>query len=315
MQVLHCGRANVQRLHRVFAVFLWGSTWERTSRTNLFRRVRSGGLSLVHLFLRQVVNRFLFLRDVRDPFLRTVCQVRLGAALPELVVSCCVYGGGIHGYLREVVDATRFLCARFTLEYLSHVPRKKLYKDLVDTVLPIPLYRSLYRDGPGQDVLRRVKRMPAPGYVKSFFFKLHVGVLPVKTWMIEKGLFVPWGPDCFPCKKPETIEHVFIDCWDGVFLWDVLQRTLKKDFPVDRHGIRFLAIENEGGVPYDFIMLLALHGIWKARMARRYNDVDARPGREYFCENVRYIVEVLKAEPSPPEWLTVLESVARLPPF
>lgn len=315
MQVLHCSRANVQRLHRVFAVFIWCSTWERTSRTNLFRRVRCGGLSLAHLFLRQVVNRFLFLRDVQNPFLRTVCQVRLGRVLPEFVVTSCVRDGGIHGYLREVVLSARFLFSRFSFEYLATVHRKKLYRDLLDTTLPTPLYRSLYSAGPGQDVCQRVKKMTVPPYVKSFFFKLHVGVLPVKTWMIEKGLFVPWGPDCLVCKKPETVEHAFIDCWDGVFLWDVLQRTLKKDFPLDSHGIRFLAVENYGGVPYDLLMLLALHSIWKARMAVRHNDVDVKPSRELFCQSVREILEVYKAQPSPPDWLNVLESVAWLRPF
>ncbi|CAN7941045.1 unnamed protein product [Ixodes hexagonus] len=169
MQVLYCSRVNVQRLHRIFAVLIWGSSWERSSRTNLFRRVRMGGLSLAHLFLRQVVNRFIFLRDVSDPFLRTVCQVCLGRALPEFVVSSqCNLVGGIHGYLREVVQATRFLCTRFSLEYLSGVTRKQLYRALVDAALPVPLYRSLYSVGPGQDVLQRVKRMSVPPGVKFF---------------------------------------------------------------------------------------------------------------------------------------------------
>ncbi|CAN7943218.1 unnamed protein product [Ixodes hexagonus] len=217
MQVLHCSRMNVQRLHRIFAVFIWGYSWERSSRTNLFRRVRVGGLSLAHLVLRQVVNRFIFLRDLSDPFLRTVCQVRLGRALPHIVVSSqCVLSGGIHGYFREVVQATRFLCTRFSLEYLSGVTRKQLYRALVDAVLPVPLYRSLYSVGPGQDVLQRVKKMPVPPGVKTFFFKLHTGVLPVKTWMEDKGMFVAWSVNCFLCKKPETVEHVFLDCWDGI---------------------------------------------------------------------------------------------------
>lgn len=68
LQVLHCSRKNMQTLHRLFAVFIW----EQTSRTNLSRHVRLGGLSLSHLFLRQVVNRFMFLRDAQDPFMRTV---------------------------------------------------------------------------------------------------------------------------------------------------------------------------------------------------------------------------------------------------
>lgn len=316
LQVIHCSRANVQRLHRVCAVFIWGSTWERTSRTNLFRRVRDGGLSLSHIFLRQVVNRFYFLREVKDPLLRTVIQVRLGRFLPQFVItSSLCYTGGLHGYLKEVVQATQFVCSRFSMEYLTSVSKKKLYKDLVEICFPVPLYRSMFRSGPGQDVLKRVKAMVVPPGVKTFFFKLHVGVLPVKTWMLEKGLFVPWGADCWLCKKPETVEHVFLDCWDAVFLWDVLQRTLKKELPLDPHGIRFLAVENDNGVPYDLLMLLVLHGIWRSRLAARYSDVDGRPARQYFCESVHRIVEMWKGQPCTPEWLQEVEKVLSMPRF
>lgn len=201
------------------------------------------------------------------------------------------------------------------MEYLCNVQKKKLYRDLLDVCLPVPLYRTLYRAGTGQDVLKRVKAMAVPPGVKSFFFKLHAGVLPVKTWMQEKGLFVPWGVDCTLCKKPETIEHVFLDCWDAVFLWDVLQRTLKKDFPLDCHGIRFLCVEDCNGVPYDLLMLLVLHGIWRSRMAFRNSDIDARPARQYFCENVRRIVEVWKVQPCVPDWILEVEKVLNMPRF
>lgn len=60
MQVLHCSRTNIQKLHQVFAAFVWASTWERCSHTNLFRRVKDEGLGLTHLLMRQLVNRFLF---------------------------------------------------------------------------------------------------------------------------------------------------------------------------------------------------------------------------------------------------------------
>ncbi|CAN8001627.1 unnamed protein product [Ixodes hexagonus] len=123
--------------------------------------------------------------------------------------------------------------------------------------------------------------MPVPPCVKTFFFKLHSGVLPVKTWLDDKGLFVPRGVNCFLRQKPETVEHVFLDCWDGVFFWDVLQRTLKKEFPLDPYGIRFLAVEDENGIPLDLVMLLGLHSIWKSRMAVRHADTDARDIREY----------------------------------
>lgn len=315
LQVLHCSRVNVQKLHRVFAVFIWGSSWERTSRMNLFRRVREGGLGLSHLFLRQLVNRYCYFRDVSYPFLRTVCQVRLGRCLPEFVVSSSSVPGGIHGYLKEVVASCRFLAARFSLEYLSVVPRKRLYKDVCDAVFPVPLYRTMYSTGPGQDVLKRVKKMLVPPGVKSFFFKLHTGTLPVKTWMEERGLFVPWGVHCFLCKKPETIEHVFLECWDGVFLWDVLQRTLKKDFPLDSHGIRYLPVENEGGAPFDLVMLLGLHGIWRSRMAVRHADRDMREAKEYFRESIISFIEVHKAQKCAPEWLPCIEKLVNMSKF
>lgn len=259
---------------------------------NLFRRVREGGLGLSHLFLRQVVNRFIFFRDTSDPFLRTVFQVRLGRALPDLIVTTSSEPGGIHGYFKELVASCRFLAARFSIEYLSVVTKKKLYKDVCDVMFPIPMYRALYSTGSGQDVLKRVKRMLVPPGVKTFFFKLHTGTLPVKTWMEEKGLFVPWGSHCFLCKKPETVEHVFLECWDGVFLWDILQRTLKKELPLDPHGIRYLSVQSESGVPFDLVMLLCLHGIWRSRMAVRHADRDAREARDYFRENIISFIEV-----------------------
>lgn len=190
-----------------------------------------------------------------------------------------------------------------------------MYKDLLDVVLPVPLYRSLYSVGPGQDVLQRVKRMPIPPCVKTFFFNLHTGVLPVKTWLDEWGLFVAWGVNCFLCKKPETVEHVFLECWDGVFFWDILQRTLKKALPLDSHGIRYLAVGNDESVPYDLIMLLGLHSIWKSRMAVRHADVNVRQVHEYFFEITQQVVEVWKAQTCVPDWVTVLERAAQLKPF
>lgn len=315
LQVLYCSRVNVQRLHRVFAVFIWGSTWERTSRTNLFRRVRDGGLSLSHLFLRQLVNRFLYLRDVQDPFLRTVCQVRLVSALPNFVISSNKMEGRLQGYLKEVVESCRFLEARFSIEYLSAVSRKKLYNDLCDIVLPIPLYRTHFSGGKWRKVLKRVKSMPVRPGVKTFFFKLHAGVLPVKTWLSDKGFFVPWGDHCFLCRKPETIEHVFLECWDGVFFWDVLQRTLKKDFPLDAQGIRYLMVDNEDGFPYDITMLMALHSIWTSRMAVRHADVDARPAIEYFRESLISFLEMEKVKKCVPDWVPRMEGLLHMKQF
>ncbi|XP_077512223.1 uncharacterized protein LOC144123231 [Amblyomma americanum] len=316
MNVLCASRASIQKMHRVFAVFIWASSWERTSRTNLFLSVKRGGLGLVHLFLRQVVSRFIFLRDQRDPFLRTVMQVRLQRLLPEIVVSCCEgICGALNGYMREVVLSFRLLYARFSLEYLCNVSKKELYKNLVETVLPIPIYRLPHRGGPGQDVLKRIKRTPVKPTVKTFFFNLHCNTLPVKTWLHEKGIFVPWTTNCLLCKKPETVEHVFLECWDPIFHWDVLQRTVKKDFSLHPYGIRFLPITNEGGVPYDLIMLLGLHSLWRTRMQLRHADVNVRSVRENFIESVVSLREVYREQAEPPEWTSVLDDLVVLRRF
>lgn len=133
----------------------------------------------------------MFLRDQSDPFLRTVMQVRLQRLLPGRVVSCENMYGAVTGYLREVVLSCKMLKVRFTPDYLCNVNKKNLYKALVDVMLPIPFYRSPHCGGPGQDILKRVRKMAVRPAVKTFFFKLHSGTLPVKTWLHDKGIFVP----------------------------------------------------------------------------------------------------------------------------
>ncbi|XP_049520514.1 uncharacterized protein LOC125944231 [Dermacentor silvarum] len=316
LQALCMSRANIQRLHRVLAVFVWGSSWERTSRTNLFRSAKSGGLGLAHLFIRQIVSRFAYLGDQKDPFLLTMFQVRLSEAIPEFIVSSrrCSQGR-LRGFLKEVVWAFQLMKVRFSMEYLSRVPRKRLYKDLIEAMLPVPLYRSMFCIGPEKNVLKRVKRMPVRPSAKSFFFQLHTNTLPVKPWLEEKGLFVPWSVNCLICRKPETVEHIFLDCWDAVFHWDVLQRTLKKDLPITPCGIRFLPTQNEDTVPYDLFMLLSLNSLWKCRMAVRHAEPNLRSVREYFIESICYIKELYSLQKEQPTWLSVMTELANLKRF
>lgn len=151
--------------------------------------------------------------------------------------------------------------------------------------------------------------------LNPFFFKLHCGVLPVKPWLEEKGIFVPWSTCCLLCKQPETVEHVFISCWDAAFLWDILQRTLKKDFPITARGIRFLSIENVNGVPYDMILLLGLHSLWKTRVGVNHADKTVRSAREYFIESVASMREVFRAQPEQPDWLPILDGLVSLKEF
>lgn len=316
LQVLCITRTNIQRLHRVFAVFVWGSTWERMSRSNLFLSVKSGGLGLVHLFLKQVVSRFLFLRDQSDSFVRTIIQVRMRDALPDYIVSSSgVRRSRLRGFLREVVWSFQFLKVRFSLEYLSGVSRKQLYKDVIDICLPVPVYRSMGVAGTARNVLKRVRNMPVKASTKSFFFQLHTGTLPVKPWLQERGIFVPWDVNCVFCHRPETVEHIFLDCSDAVFHWDVLQRTLKKELPITPYGIRFLPTANEDGVPYDMFILLSLHSLWKPRMDVRHANPNGRPAKDYFRESVAYIRDIFNLQEEQPSWVPILDNLVKMKLF
>lgn len=62
-------------------------------------------------------------------------------------------------------------------------------------------------------------------------------------------------------QKAERIEPVFIDCWDAVLLWDVLQRTLKNCLRADAKGIRYFPVESQDGMPHYLTMLVGLSSI------------------------------------------------------
>lgn len=75
MHVLHCSRANILRLHRVFDLFIWMAKRQPMRRDNNFRSVKSKEkvrrvFRQTHfLFLSEVVSRFKFLRDQEHLFL------------------------------------------------------------------------------------------------------------------------------------------------------------------------------------------------------------------------------------------------------
>lgn len=173
LQVLHCARVNVQRFHRIFATFVWRSSWEQMRRDNLFLSLRAGGLGLVHLFVHQLVSRFLFFKNITHPFLLTVTQHRLWTQMPTVIVSSADFPPcRPRGFLKEVVDAFSFLQARFTLEYLFSCSRKSLSKALVTSLFPTPLYRTYaFCTSPTSDVLKRVRTMCVSPGAKTFFFQ------------------------------------------------------------------------------------------------------------------------------------------------
>lgn len=189
LQVISCSRINIQKLHRVFAVFIWQSSWERLSRDNLFCRVSKGGLSLSHLWVKQIVSRFMFLRDQVDSFLRAVIQTRLSEQVPLFVVV-------IQSWVLSTQCILERSCSRISDFVSSFFFRISFWSnaktpDLYDVLFPMPLYRIGCCERRDQDVLRRVKRMHAQPSVKTFFFKHHTNTLPVKKWLMDKGIFVP----------------------------------------------------------------------------------------------------------------------------
>lgn len=84
----------------------------------------------------------------------------------------------------------------------------------------------------------------------------------------------------------------------------------QKELPLTPYGIRFLTADSEP-VPYDTILLLGLHSIWKSRMAVRHADVNARTVREYFIDSVKRLRECYKKINSDLEWLPVLDELVK----
>ncbi|XP_037565684.1 uncharacterized protein LOC119445474 [Dermacentor silvarum] len=283
-------------------------------RDNIFRPVSAGVLGLVHLYVRQLVSRFVFFRDCSHPLLRAFLQVNLVNVLPNLVISTNFASHPyLQGFMREVRLSVCFLAVRFSNEYLFSISRKNLYKDLIDMLFKPPLYRSLYIGLPGDDVLTRVCKMPIPPHTKIFFFKVHTETLPVKTWLNRKGIFVS-SINCRLCNVPETIEHCFIDCKDAILFWDVLQRTLKKDFDINAYTIRYLIQPQCDDVPFDMLLLMALHSLWKTRMLDR-NAEPIVSSRSHFIRMISQLKDFYDQRYSQPDWYPLLLKCILLPSF
>lgn len=220
LQVLPSARTNIQIFHRIFSLFIWNWIFESMKRDNLFESVKAGVLGPTHLFLSEIVFRFILFRDQENPFIRTVIQTQLADFMPGFIASSYEnVSTRLFVYLK-VPDSVAFLDVRSSKDYLSGVNRRCLLKYLRAMLLQVPLYRQHFSDGPGQDVLEcRVKRMCVLPRVKSFFSPLHSGTLPVKTWMNDKSILVVWSVECHICKLPVSADHVFISCWDVVFFF------------------------------------------------------------------------------------------------
>lgn len=306
LQVLQCSRKIVNACHRVFATTVWCSTFERMRRENLFKKVRDGGLGLQHIFIKQLVMRLSFYRESSHPLLDAVKRALAYNYLPDIYVGFHEPGFQLAGFYREVVESIRFLKARFSLEYILSVSKKTLAADLVDTLFPVPVYRQIPSQWPGADVLCRVKKMPIKPNMKTFFFKLHTSTLPVKSWLDQKGIYVPWSVNCRFCKIPETVDHLFLDCTEAQFFWDDIQtRVLKRRLTLNPHTIRFLPLRPGDSIRFDIVMLLAMYCLWKLRMADR-NEEALVPPMKYFKVEMMELKLACTRILDVPDWLEPL---------
>lgn len=302
LQVMPCSRKSVQRFHRVFARFIWCSPYEPMRRDNLFKRVQDGGLGLQHLFVKRIVMRWMFFRNVRHPILRTTLQSIGGEFLPSVTVPVMSLRTKLFGFYKEVVECVNFLLCRFTMQYLAEVRRKRLTIDLVDSLFPLPMYRNFPQEWHGKDVLCRLTKMPVKAALKTFFFRLHTGTLPVKAWLESKGFFVPWTINCRYCAAPETIDHVFLYCTEALFFWADLERKLKRELNLNPHTIRFLPFEPSDEIRYDVITVIGLYALWKLKVKER-NEEPLQPPMIYFQQELLETYKVAQYTENMLDWL------------
>ncbi|CAN8017417.1 unnamed protein product [Ixodes persulcatus] len=116
--------------------------------------------------------------------------------------------GGVSNILvtRWMPEHGRNLRVRF---YLMTASRKKLYWDTLEGLLPAPLYRTVPSPQCASGLFKQVRKLPVPATSMDFFVRLHLGVLPVKVWLDDRELFVPWSTNCDLYGANEALPHVF----------------------------------------------------------------------------------------------------------
>lgn len=271
-------------------------------RSNLFRSVREGGVGLQHLFVKQLIMRLFFFRQCRHPLLRTVLQSVGLEYLPDITVSTMSHTGLLSAFYREVMQSVRFLLTRYSCDYLFQVSKRKLKADLLDSLFPVPVYRNIPSEWPGKDILSRLKKMAIRPAVKTFFFKVHTNTLPVKAWLAEKGIFVPWSVNCRYCREPETLEHVFLYCTEAQFMWDDLSRAIGKRLRLNPHTMRFLPIADKNEPRYDVLCVVAMHSLWRVLIASR-NEEPVRPPMEHLKQELEQMRSMEQYRQEVPDWL------------
>lgn len=179
---------------------------------------------------------------------------------------------------------------------MCSVSWRRLIEDLLDLSFATPMYRMWY----SVYLVRTyfvAQRKWWSQQTWTFFLNYTTGHSRSKHGSMRR-VFVPCNINV----------HVFLDCGDTVFYWDVLQRTLKKYIPLTAHGIRFLRVENSDPVPYDAIMVIGLKCIWLSPMAVRHADINPWPVSYFLFQRIRKISKIYRTFEESPYSLPVLDA-------
>ncbi|KAM7288195.1 hypothetical protein ISCGN_028463 [Ixodes scapularis] len=296
-QAVCCPGVTAKKIHRSWATFVWRSLWERTRRDNLFLHQESGGLGLVNIVIKLNVQRFLLFRDAKEPTLLSALHHLGFPYLGRWMVSTCgrTAKAAALRFYSEIAEAIQFFLALFSWDYLTTVTKRKLYWDTVAATFPPPLYRPPPVPDGAARLFRFVRRLPTPTATKDFFVRMHMDVLPVKSWLHGKGVFVPWSLNCDLCGNTETIQHVLVECSNAYLFWDEMRTCfrLRSAFDVEWGTFKYLLLgDGEGTEVTSVLVLLGLHAIWQSRTAMVQCHLDARRTWDYFLAKLDWVVSV-----------------------
>lgn len=119
----------------------------------------------------------------------------------------------------------------------------------------------------------------------------------------------------------QTVHHVkcpkqlFIHCWDAVFIWNVLQRTLKKDIGITTYTIPFLPVSSKNTFSFDLVMPVALYSMRKPRLDIRNENLYLNIVRIHFIDLVSRIKSVYDIQELVPEWSPLFSSLTDIKQF
>lgn len=266
-QALPCNVITIQKMHRVFATTVWGSSFEKMSRDCLFLGLKRGGFGLVNISLKLLVHRFFYFLRTKHAILRWALQTLGACQLSQWTVSCSDSStiGATNVFYKEVAFSISFFCQRFSWEYLTAVKRKRLYWDAVTSVFPVPRYWQPVPKANEKDVLCRLRAYPVSPATKDVFVRFLTESLSTRVWMDKKGFSLvttkcPW------CPCEEDVRHLFLECRNAECLWFDIEKCLECRLNVSWEGLKFLVSKvNLPGQSMEILMLVGLHSLWKAR--------------------------------------------------